>query len=70
MSVRPQWQWSLLGVDGERVDRPVGPVFTSRFDAEQWVGAHWRTLASQDVASAQLMNEGQPVGAVLDLTVE
>lgn len=69
MSVRPQWQWVLLGRDGSRVERPVGPVFTNRFDAEQWVGAHWRTLAAQGVASTRLENEGRPVGAELDLTV-
>jgi hypothetical protein len=70
MSVRPQWQWLLLDPDGEPVDRPIGPVFTSRFDAEQWIGSHWRTLASQGVAGARLIHEGQPVGSVLDLTVE
>jgi hypothetical protein len=67
MSVHPQWEWALSGADGSRPDRPVGPVFTSRFDAEQWLGEHWRALAGQDVARAQLLHLGQGVGVPIEL---
>ena len=67
MSVRPQWEWALLGSDGHRSERPVGPVFTSRFDAEQWIGEHWRALAGQGVARAQLLHTGESVGAAIEL---
>jgi hypothetical protein len=50
-------------------DRPAGPVFTARYDAEQWIGEHWRGLAAQGVVTAQLVHEGGPVGAPLDLVV-
>ncbi|MCL2454274.1 MAG: hypothetical protein FWD18_03065 [Micrococcales bacterium] len=66
MSVRPRWEWALLGVDGEPAER-VGPAFTARFDAEQWIGEHWRDLAAQGVRQARLLHEGAPVGASLDL---
>lgn len=67
VSVRPRWEWVLLGADGAPADRPVGPVFTARFDAEQWLGEHWRSLAAQQVASVQLVHEGAPVGSRLAL---
>ncbi len=67
VSVRPRWEWVLLGADGEPADRAAGPVFTARFDAEQWLGEHWRSLAGQQVAGAQLVHEGTPVGRLLAL---
>ncbi|MCL2466823.1 MAG: hypothetical protein FWF02_09380 [Micrococcales bacterium] len=67
MSVRPRWEWVLRDADGRTADRPAGPAFTTRFDAEQWIGEHWRSLAAADVASAQLVNEGEPVGSLLPL---
>ena len=47
MVVRPQWEWRFDGADGSALDRPVSPVFTTQYDAEQWLGEHWRTLAAQ-----------------------
>jgi len=67
VSVRPRWEWVLLDADGQPTDRPAGPVFTARFDAEQWIGEHWRSLADNQVASAQLSHEGEPVGRPLSL---
>ncbi|WP_273654470.1 hypothetical protein [Cellulomonas fimi] len=58
MVVRPQWEWRFDGADGAPVDRPVSPVFTTQFDAEQWLGETWRVLASQGVHAARLVHEG------------
>ena len=66
MTVRPQWEWRL---DGERgpVDRPVSPVFGNRFDAEQWLGEHWRSLAGQGVVSVHLLHSGAAASAPIAL---
>ncbi|CAM5780071.1 hypothetical protein [Cellulomonas persica] len=61
MTLRPQWEWRLEGADGP-LERPVSPVFGNRYDAEQWLGEHWRVLAAQGVASAVLQHEGRTVG--------
>ncbi len=48
---------------------PVSPLFASQFDAEQWLGEHWRELAAQDVAVARLLHEGVPASAPVPLRV-
>ena len=58
MVLRPQWEWRFDGADGKILDRPVSPVFTTQYDAEQWLGEHWRTLAAQGVQAAGLLHEG------------
>ena len=69
MSLRPQWEWRLDGADGERLERPVSPVFTSQFDAEQWLGEHWRGLAAQGVGRATLLHKGAPKAPTVPLPV-
>jgi hypothetical protein len=64
---RVQWEWRLLDPDDHVLDRPLSPAFTNRFDAEAWVGETWRELAGQGVATAQLLQDGNPVGAALPL---
>lgn len=59
--MRPRWEWRLVDATGEVVDRPTSPVFEARYDAEEWLGDHWRALGAQNVRSALLLNEGQPV---------
>ncbi len=59
--MRPRWQWQLLGEGGTELDRPSSPVFTARFDAESWLGVHWRGLSAQGVRMARLLHEGEPV---------
>ncbi len=59
--MRPQWQWDLTGPDGAALDRPLSPVFSTRFDAEEWLGAQWRTLRDQGVGGALLRHEGLAV---------
>ncbi len=69
MVLRPQWVWQFDGPDGAALDRPVSPLFTTQYDAEQWLGEHWRTLAAQGVHAARLLHEGTQVTATLTLPV-
>ena len=66
MNVRVQWEWRLEGADGV-LDRPLSPVFQNRFDAEQWLGEHWRSLVEQGVLAVVLQHEGAPAAAPLHL---
>lgn len=63
----PQWTWQYLAADDQEVDRPVSPAFTSRFDAEAWIGEQWRPLAAEGVAAARLLHQGRPVAPALPL---
>ena len=65
--VRARWQWQLLTADGAECDRPGSPVFLERFDAEQWLGEHWRALRRQGVARVVLRNGEDDVPPVIDL---
>ncbi len=67
MSVRPRWRWRLVDGAGVEVERPASPVFLARFDAEQWLGEHWRGLAAQGVRSATVEHDGQPHGPAVEL---
>ncbi|MBO0610857.1 hypothetical protein [Myceligenerans salitolerans] len=64
--IRPRWEWALHDDEGELLPEPVTPVFTSRFDAEQWLGEHWRSLAGAGVSAARLHHAGEPVGSRVD----
>ena len=66
--MRPAWDWDLLGSDGAPVARPTSPAFTNRFDAEAWIGEHWRDLAAQGVSAARLAHHGTAVAAPMPLT--
>lgn len=63
----PQWTWELLATDERVLDRPVSPAFTSRFDAEAWLGEHWRSLAAEGVGSARLLQQGAAVAPAVPL---
>lgn len=65
--IRPQWIWEFADAQGAVLERPVSPVFTVQFDAEQWIGEHWRTLAAQGVTTAVLLHDGTPATAPLTL---
>ncbi len=67
MTARPAWDWDLRDATDERVDQPLSPAFTTRFDAEAWLGEAWRQLAAQGVAAARLAHHGEPVGPPLPL---
>ena len=64
---RAQWTWQLRGTDGVQLDRPLSPVFTSRFDAEAWLGEHRQRLAGEHVTEAQLQSGELAVGIVVTL---
>lgn len=64
---RVQWEWSFLDAQDVPLDRPLSPAFTNRFDAEAWLGEHWRHLATQGVAVAQLLQQGEPAAPPLPL---
>lgn len=64
---RPVWTWQMLGAGDVELDRPLSPTFTNRFDAEAWLGEHWRTLAADGVTSARLLHRGEPVAAAIPL---
>jgi len=68
VTTRPAWDWDLLDASDAVVDHPVSPAFTTRFDAEAWLGETWRQLAGQGVAAARLAHLGEPVGAPIPLT--
>lgn len=53
MSV-PAWTWTWLDECGAAVEGPLSPAFTSRFDAETWLGQVWRQRAAEGVATARL----------------
>jgi hypothetical protein len=59
--IRPRWEWALEGEDGARLDASLSPVFSTQFDAEQWLGEHWRGLAAAGAVQARLLSEGQQV---------
>ena len=61
------WVWELLDSAERVVEHPSSPTFTSRFDAESWLGENWRALAQQGVAAVRLMHDGAPVAAPLPL---
>ncbi|MCC2308643.1 hypothetical protein [Cellulomonas chengniuliangii] len=69
MVMRPRWAWELDDAEGRVLDRPVSPVFTTQFDAEQWIGEQWRVLAGQGVHSARLLHDGHQATPTLALRV-
>jgi hypothetical protein len=64
------WQWRLVDEAGLRMERPTSPVFTSRYESEEWLGALWRVLAAQGVRVAHLEHSGVEVLPAVVLPVE
>jgi hypothetical protein len=65
--IRPQWVWELEDADGRPLDSPVSPVFTTQFDAEQWLGETWRSLAAGGAVVARLLHDGAQATAPVEL---
>lgn len=65
------WTWTWLDARGVVVEHPLSPAFTSRFDAETWLGQVWRERAAEGIGAARLeRGDGARVPAALvDLTV-
>ncbi|PFG32897.1 hypothetical protein [Sanguibacter antarcticus] len=68
--IRPQWVWEMLGPEGTPLTAPVSPVFTNRFDAEQWLGGLWRDLAGDGVRTAHLLHDGLQAAPAVRLSTE
>lgn len=66
-AARGRWRWRMDGADGAEVVRPTSPVFLTRFDAEQWLGEHWRVIAGQGVRHVVLQHGDDDVPPSLDL---
>lgn len=64
---RVQWEWRFVDAGEAALEQPQSPAFTTRFDAEAWLGEHWRHLATQGVVAAQLLQQGAPAAPVLPL---
>jgi len=65
--IEPLWQWVVHDSQGRVLAGPAAPAFSSRFDAEVWLGERWRTLAAGGAAQAQLCHAGQAVGSPVPL---
>lgn len=60
------WTWTLLDVSGAPVGEPPPPWHT-RFDAEAWLGEHWRERAAEGARQALLVHGGGRVGGAVEL---
>lgn len=65
--IRPRWEWSLENEAGEVLEASLSPVFTTQYDAEQWLGEHWRGLAGSGASRAKLVNDGRQVTPTVEL---
>lgn len=68
-TIHPRWEWDLRDADGQRLTQPVTPVFTTQYDAEQWLGEHWRTFADAGAVSAQILNDGRAAAPAVELRI-
>lgn len=59
----PRWVWAFDDAAGNELAEPVSPVFTTQFDAETWLGEHWRSLSAQGSRRARLLHDGEPASA-------
>ncbi|ROS73034.1 hypothetical protein [Cellulomonas sp. PhB143] len=66
MTRPPQWEWLFVAAAATR----PSPVFTNQYDAEQWLGEHWRSLAAEGVVRASLMHDGAVVTAPVELPAD
>ena len=69
MVARAQWEWAFDDAGGARLERPLSPVFTHQYDAEQWIGEQWRELAARGVETARLLHDGRQATPTLVLHV-
>lgn len=64
----PLWAWQFTGTDGATLKHPISLTFPSRFDAEAWLGEHWRALAAEGASAATVLLGGTPQGAPVELS--
>jgi hypothetical protein len=70
------WTWRYEGRDGEALDDLTaldgglaGASFSTRSDAESWLGENWRALRAAGVARVRLLDGTARVGRPLPLEV-
>lgn len=56
------WSWRYEDARGSVLEDPASEVFTSRGDAESWLGEHWPSLAAAGVRRAQLLSGATAIG--------
>lgn len=67
MSAAPLvWTWQFVDASGIPVSE-TAPDATTRFDAEAWLGEHWRAIAGRGAARGVLLRAGEPVGPGVEL---
>ncbi|MEG3616519.1 MULTISPECIES: hypothetical protein [Isoptericola] len=65
--IRPRWEWALDDDAGTPLAAALSPAFTTQFDAEEWLGEHWRALASAGAAQARLLHDGTQATPTVEL---
>ncbi|MCA5895018.1 hypothetical protein LEP48_16940 [Isoptericola sp. NEAU-Y5] len=65
--IRPRWEWSLVDAEGQAAPAAPSPVFTTQYDAEQWLGEQWRELAATGVAVVRLLHDGTQATPSIEL---
>lgn len=59
------WTWRYFGSDGDELEQDLpSESFTSRGDAESWLGENWHELADGGVGRVALMEEDRKVYAM------
>ncbi|HJE57707.1 MAG TPA: hypothetical protein K8V84_04215 [Nocardiopsis listeri] len=58
-----EWTWRYHGADGAPVEARDVPAetFTSRGDAESWLGENWSELAEEGVGTVALLEDDREV---------
>lgn len=64
---RSEWRWALVDAQDRPVQEGQHPVFTSRFDAETWLGESGRSLAASGAVAAELREQDRRVGPTVPL---
>lgn len=68
--IRPRWVWQMVDAGGTVLDEPLSPVFTTQYDAEQWLGELWRDLAEEGVAEARILHDGVQAAPAVRLSTQ
>lgn len=62
------WTWRYEDAQGQPLDELEPETFTSRGDAESWIGEAWRDLADDGVAQVTLLDGDRAVYGPMSLS--
>lgn len=62
------WMWRYEDAQGQVLDEPESETFTSRGDAESWIGEAWRDLSDDGVAQVTLLDGDRVVFGPMSLS--